>query len=34
MTARVRRLESVIEVLHANLTTARQYLATLLSQEP
>jgi chromosome segregation ATPase len=34
MTERVRRLEQVLEVVHANLTTARQYLATLLSQEP
>ena len=30
---RVRRLERVIEVLHANLATARQYLATLLPKE-
>ncbi len=34
MVERVQRLERVTEVLHANLTTARQYLATLLSQEP
>jgi hypothetical protein len=34
MVARVRTLESAIEVLHANLATARQYLATLFPQEP
>jgi septal ring factor EnvC (AmiA/AmiB activator) len=34
MTERVQRLEQALDVLHANLTTARQYLATLLSQEP
>ena len=34
MTERVQRLEQALDVLHANLTTARQYLATLLPQEP
>ena len=34
MTERVRRLEQVLEVVHANLTTARQYLATVLPREP
>jgi len=34
LTERVQRLEQALDVLHANLTTARQYLATLLSQEP
>jgi hypothetical protein len=29
LAARVRTLESAIEVLHANLAAARQYLATL-----
>ena len=31
---RVRRLERVIEVLHANLAAARRYLATVLPREP
>ena len=31
LTARVRTLESAIEVLHANLATARQYLAALFA---
>jgi len=30
----VRTLESALEVLHMNLTLARQYLATLFLQEP
>jgi len=30
----VQRLERVTEVFHANLAAARQYLATLLPQEP
>jgi len=34
LTARVRTLESAIEVLHGNLATARQYLTTLFPQEP
>ena len=34
LTERVRRLEQVLEVVHANLTTARQYLATVLPREP
>ena len=34
LTERVLRLEQVLEVVHANLTTARQYLATLPLQEP
>ena len=34
LTARVRTLESALEVLHANLATARQFLATLFPQEP
>jgi chromosome segregation ATPase len=34
LAARVRTLESAIEVLHGNLATARQYLATLFPQEP
>ena len=34
LAARVRTLESAIEVLHANLATARLYLATLFPQEP
>jgi hypothetical protein len=34
LAARVRTLESAVEVLHGNLATARQYLATLFSQEP
>jgi nitrate/nitrite-specific signal transduction histidine kinase len=34
LAARVRTLESAIAVLHANLATARQYLATLFPQEP
>jgi hypothetical protein len=34
LAARVRTLESAIEVLHANLATARHYLATVLPQEP
>jgi hypothetical protein len=34
LTARVRTLESALEVLHANLATARQYLAALFHQEP
>jgi len=34
LAARVRTLESAIEVLHANLAIARQYLATLFPQEP
>jgi hypothetical protein len=33
LTARVQILESAIEVVHANLTTAWQYLATLFPQE-
>jgi len=34
LAARVQTLESAIEVLHANLATARQYLATVFPQEP
>ena len=34
LTERVQRLERVLEVLHANLTTVRQYLATVLPREP
>jgi len=34
LAARVRTLESAIEVLHGNLAIARQYLATLFPQEP
>ena len=34
LAAQVRTLESAIEVLHANLAAARQYLATLFPQEP
>jgi len=34
MVERVQRLERVLEVFHANLTIARQYLATLFPQEP
>ena len=34
LTERVLRLEPVLEVVHANLTTARQYLATVLPREP
>src|SRR5262249_21047152 len=34
LAARVRTLESALEVLHGNLATARQYLATLFPQEP
>jgi hypothetical protein len=34
LAARVRTLESAIAVLHGNLATARQYLATLFPQEP
>ena len=34
LAAQVRTLESAIEVLHGNLATARQYLATLFHQEP
>src|SRR5262249_42056424 len=33
-TARVQTIESALEVLHANLAAARQYLATLFPQEP
>jgi hypothetical protein len=33
LATRVRTLESAIAVLHANLATARQYLATVFSQE-
>jgi hypothetical protein len=34
LTVRVQTLERVIEGLHGNLATARQYLATLFPQEP
>jgi hypothetical protein len=34
LAARVRTLESAIEVLHGNLAIARQYLATVFPQEP
>jgi hypothetical protein len=34
LAARVRTLESALAVLHANLATARRYLATLFPQEP
>jgi len=34
LAARVRTLESALGVLHANLATARRYLATLFPQEP
>jgi hypothetical protein len=33
LAARVRTLESAIAVLHGNLATARQYLATVFPQE-
>ena len=34
LTALVQTLESVLEVLHAHLATARQYLTTLFRQGP
>jgi hypothetical protein len=33
LAARVRTLESALEILHGNLATARQYLTTLFLQE-